>query len=353
MNDDRFLFRDRKMVPGPKGTMGTVRVDIPVPHYTLWGQRVEMFTRKTGFTEVAGSFKISARFWRSGEIDFDLSSKLDTGELEGDSFLKAGPTFDLAVGSGGPEHDITIITNAKGRIAGFEFGPMEAPSCSLALAAGEKILGKFQRAAALAGVPLFCPTMRAWRPDMSESNAARLFPYPDMDLPPPTQLPYPIMETLVTALAEGRCATSVFYRALVFFKIVDTFIESIKPKLNRALHDLGQEMESFELSFPPDPFQKISPPLVGVKCTKYRDAVRNRIRDVIAHLDPDSPIVAFDVRAETEVRTVSIALHYCATEIVSYVERQLQAIEAKDAAAAQTLTYRGIDKRRKRTRNHM
>lgn len=351
MDNDNLLYSGRGIARGENGSeIGNVTMDVPVQNYVLWGQRVEIFARKTGFAEIAGAFNVTARFWRSSETDPDLGRKLEAGEVEGDSFLSGPDTLQPRLIVSGVVHEIRLIRNKTGRLAGFEFGPIDAPSGPDALSAGEMVLGLFERGAALSGVPLFCPVLRATRSDLAESRQSIVLPYPDVQISPPEKSKFPLIDVLFATLAEGRRATSVFYRALVFFKIVDTFIERIQPKLNRVCYDNNMPFDQLDLAFPEIPFHQISPPLVGVKYTAYRDRVRNRIRDVVAHLDPDSPIIPFDVAAEIEVRTASIALHYCASEVVTFVYKCVERLAQKDLALAQGLTYPIIDKRRKRYR---
>lgn len=350
-NGNELLYQAEGTAVGPAGSQkGSVKVEMPAQTYLLWGQRLEMYARKQGFTEVSGQFAVSAKFWRSGDPDSDLLQKLEGGEVEGDSFLTPDLKVKSQLNVASVLHDIQIKTNSKGRISGFEFGPIEAPSGSEALTAGEMVLARFERAAAIGGVPLYCAYILAIRPGLEEQRKSILLPYPDVQLPSPDSSPFPIMETLLSALAEGRRNPSIFYRALIFFKIVDTFIERIQPKLNHAFHDLGLICTPLDLSFPSDLFSKISKPLVGIKMTTYRDSVRNRIRDVIAHLDPDSSIVPFNVVAESEVRTASIALHYCATEITNYVASRITQLSTTHLPTALAFSYPVVDRRRKRTK---
>lgn len=214
---------------------------------------------------------------------------------------------------------------------------------------GSTIAAQIQKSAALSGVPLFVACIVARRKDHADAETEVLAPYPVIEFRTTLESRFSAVNVLLAGLADGRRSTSVFYRFLAFFKIVESFIERLQPALTKECAYAGVPFDKFDLTLPDDPIGKVSPPLVGMKYTAYRDRVQGEIRDVIAHLDPAADIVPFDVQAESRVTTASIVLHYIAMNIVEFVERSLTTLAKIDPTKAEEFVFRKVDKRRKRT----
>ncbi len=344
------LYSGRDTARGePDAEIGSISAQMPLPHFVLWGQRLEYYARAVGYKPgTSVECNIGGVCWPSDAFDGALLNRLTTAEATGDSFAVPVEGTEFGIGFGGTTHAIRFQQNDHGRIAGFELGPVVAPNVNDALAVGELVATQLQRSAALAGVPLRFALVRAATIDRREMLEARVLPYPNMPLAIALPSPFPVAEALLATLAEGRRNTSTFYRALVFFKIVEAFIDKLQPALIKTCHEAGLALERLDLKLPEVPFREVDPGLIGKSYTSYRSDVQSQIRDVIAHLDPTSPIVPFELKAESKVRKASIVLHYIATMIAIHVQRNLQMLAGHDHARAVTFTYESVDRRRGR-----
>lgn len=332
-------------VPGEPGTVTEVELRFPTPHYVLWGQQVVSYQNHSGVKlDEYDDFLLEARFWHSSVPEAQTLQELRKGTLQGDSHLSLPEGTSLSLQINDTEYGLTFEVNADGRISGLTMGPCRAPSPIDALYLMEALVRGVQRMAARNNAT---PMHVAYTRVRNVSDTKRLersaMPYPTSAISLGLDTRFPGVQPLLDSLADGRRLSDVFGRFLAFYKVAETYIEAVQPRLLKVLHTANVTVEKLTFEIPEDPFRHIAPSLVGMRWTRYLDEIKkNQLRNMTAHLDPAAPITPFDVATEDRVRTASIVLHYIAATVCERLVQMMERLAAVDPESAASLRFRHV-----------
>lgn len=309
-------FFEKKYV-GPE--TGQLVVEVPEPHWTIWG-RYSNFGMVADRVDPARftNFRIIMRLAKSDAFGSDalIELSLEVVSETGDSFFdisKLGSTIQLSNGSNVVE--LNLINNKHNRLAGVSTEIINVAFQS-AIEMSRQIANYLSLAITVpSSIPCTIDRIFIASGDMQQRYWRTLMPYPIFSFESLRLRSVPAIDPFTSVYAEGIRARSPFYRFLCFFKIVEQIIKSgghiaaLATEYNVARPVLNGMV-------PSDPFSNLTPQYVGKKYTVLQSELQTRYRNVIAHLDLNSPIQPFQLEAEAEVEQSAIVLSFVARELL-------------------------------------
>jgi hypothetical protein len=301
-------------------TAGIAKVELPDPHWVLWGQPSNLFTIVDGTDpNRLTDFKVIIEFSKNLRTDFvaNLSLTMEDVKTSGDSNYGLADTTAIAyIGNSQQTVEFKPILNAEKRLAGMDAEVQgtsfdDAITCALTFARRlERIL------CVMSKIPLFVQTIQVASVDTHQAYTRSRYPYPTFLVSSFMTPEISCMSPLLSVYAEGMREFSPFYRFLCFFKLVDKLLSNVNGVIQRLGAEQRMAAPDMNLEMPADPFSIILPNVVGKKYTRVRDELQVRYRNVIAHLELSSPVEPFNLDAEFEVAKSAIALAYIAEDLL-------------------------------------
>jgi hypothetical protein len=318
LSKQNYLFQ----VSGAIGADGIARIELPDPHWLLWGQKGNLFTIAGDVApDRKADFKALVEFSKERRTEFDanLSMTLETVSATGDSnYALSDPEAVGLMSNGQREIRFTPILNSQKRLAGMESEIVadttfdDAIDCALNFSSRlERILGVMTR------IPLFVATIQVASIDTLQSYTRSIYPYPVAHVSKFATPKISCMSPFLSVYAEGMREPSPFYRFLCFFKLVDKLLAGVNPTLQVLAREQATVSPDMNLTMPSDPFAVILPSVVGRRYTWVRDSLQSKFRNVIAHFDPASPVEPFNLASEFEVSKSAMALAYISYDLLS------------------------------------
>jgi hypothetical protein len=280
----------------------------------------------------AGYYNITHIFAIPGKSVF--KNKLDLPELlkEGESQLIARPnqTFMVSLWNSQEQVNIIIQANRQGNLATsrmrlFAQNFMEAEKNSTNLISQVLSLWSFQFDVALdiSGYVLKEETTGAQSATFKILGASKAF-WPDDQ----AHLSLAPVRPLLSAYREALCATSEFYQAICFYKVIEgAFRLKDERKKNAMVRNErpidGETRVPAELKDIPslsDLDKEAVKPYLGKKFTSIRDELREIIRNAIAHLDPfgENSLRADSYDDTKKCREALPIMKYLARQLLSF-----------------------------------
>jgi hypothetical protein len=329
VNEPR-LFEISKTIDGPGPYEFTE--SMPQPHWVMWGQAINFFVvDQSAPTDRASTYVAVVRLCRSRSYDAEQNIGLAIEDIAatGDSFFSfAENVTEVTFSNGADQITFSPIQNSNGRLAGFSTSAIES-TFDNAVKSFREATNHLIRAMMIGtNVPCLIDTVIVRSVDTRQQFARYTLPFPSITLTSLAPGRVEAMEPFISLYGEGLREPSPFYRFLCFFKIVDKLLAVVLNRLREAgvPHSVGPP--DFSGPLPHDPFDVIFPAQAGRRYTAIRDALQDRYRNVIAHLDLESPVRPFDIATEGEVASASRAMSFIAHDLLFRTYEHLKVLEA-------------------------
>ncbi len=300
---------------------GIAKLELPQPHWVLWGHPANLFTSVDGTDpDRRTDFKILIQFSKERRADFvgNLSLHAVDVSSSGDSnYGLARAEASAYISNGEKVLRFTPLLNSGKRLAGMESDIIQDVSFDDAITCALTFASRLERIlCVMTKIPLFVEVIQVESVDTRQAYTRSSYSYPSVSISKFMTPEIICMSPLLSVYAEGMRETSPFYRFLCFFKLVDKLLSKVNGMLQTlgASHDVPAP--NMNLEMPHDPFGVILPGVVGKRYNRVRDELQDRFRNVIAHLDLESAIEPFNLEAEFEVAKSAMALAYIAEDLL-------------------------------------
>jgi hypothetical protein len=308
-------------VRGAVSPDGIAKLELPQPHWVLWGQPGNFLTIVDGTDpDRRTNFKILIQFSAERRVDFvgNLSLRASDVSANGDSnYGLANAEASAYVSNGEKTLRFTPLLNSEKHLAGMESDVLEDVSFDDAITCALTFARRVERIlCVMTKVPLFVEVIQVESIDTHQAYTRSSYAYPNVSISKFMTPEIGCMSPLLSTYAEGMRELSPFYRFLCFFKLVDKLLSKVNGALQRLALSKGVAAPNMNSEMPTDPFSVVLPSVVGRRYTWVRDTLQSRFRNVIAHLDLASPVEPFNLESEFDVSKCAMALAYISEDLL-------------------------------------
>lgn len=328
MADYQRFFQEE--FTGPES--GLYAFDLSSLHWSMWGQQINYELSEKGVDPKRRSkYDI---FVRLGTTPFSVAP--ETLELSADEIKRTGDScFDASAetmvfefGVDGQRIRFNPISNANARLAGFESHDIESTLGEAIVIAKQAVNNILLSLVAPTRTPCFLDQIHIRSTDGKQRYYRTIAHFP-LTAPANRPLTISALVPTITLYAEGIRASSVFYRFLCFYKIVEQIIDTVAPALTRAGASVAEGPLKFNVTIPSPEFDSIAPNLIGKKVTAVRSDFQKEYRNVIAHFDLNSPIQPFFLEAEAALQVASAVMFFAADALLKEAHTYINEIKRK------------------------
>lgn len=325
INSNDFVFRETFVAQSD-----TYSVDFSAFHWSMRGQQVNFTLCEEPVDDKRESaFKLFVRLSTSAfNVPFKTMELTDEVIAStGESFIDGGsnaPNFQFDVLA--QRLDLKPIANGAGRLGGFVSSDLTGRFGDIIVLAKEITNIVLLGLVAPTKSPCFLDTLHICSADKKQRYYRTIAHY-DVSAPLNRPLTIAALVPMITLFAEGIRATSVFYRFLCFYKIVEQLIDRVGPILTQIGSSMGLDPLRLNGIVPFPDFDKIAPQATGKKFTVVRSDYQDKYRNVIAHFDLSSPIQPFSQKAEAEVQVASAVMLFAADTMLKDVHSYINELK--------------------------